>query len=188
MHFFRRRRPLGRGQGGGGGRGGQQAGLVLVLLGGGLGGQQAGDLGAVQPGEDLGVRRVPLGDQFAPQAAPARGLDRPPQLQSADEAQVGGAHLVVGPDVLIDGQVQHVGGGIVLVDAAPAVFAGAAAEGRQAQVMAAADGLGVQPGEIVVARLGPGFGGSDAVGIGHGRECRGPMRRILSYRCFSFSP
>lgn len=196
MHFFRRGRAIraggdrarvgararartGEGQGGADG-GGEPSDLLLRLVVRGLGGQQGRDLGAIHAGEELGVQGVPLGAELAPQPAPTRGLDGPARLQRLDEAQAGGVDLLVRPDILIDGQVQHAGGGIVLVDAAPAVFAGAAAEGRQAQVVPAADGLGVQPGQVVVARLGPGFGGSDAIGLGHDAQPKGVMRQKRS--------
>lgn len=188
MHIFRRgqeRRVAGirTGQGGAGG-GGEQADLVLRRVAGvvlrGLGGQQGDDLVLTQAGEEGGVRGVPLRAELVPQPTPPGGLNGATLLQRLDEPQAGGADLVVDLDVLVDGQVQDARSGIVLVDAAPAVLAGAAAEGRQAQVVPAADGLGVQAGQIVVARLGPGFGGSDAVGLGHDAQPKGVMRQKRS--------
>lgn len=167
MHILRRPRVRGAGQDG---RDGDDQGGSVDLVLRGLDGQPKGDLGAVHAGEDLGVQGVPLGAQIAPHPTPARRLDGLAVLQGPGEPQASGADLVVDVDVLERGEIQHAGGGIVLIDAPPAVLAGAAAEGRQAQIVAAADGLGVQAGQIGVARLGPGFGGSDAVGLGHDAE------------------
>jgi hypothetical protein len=161
VHIFR------RGQERRAGGGGEPPDVLIRFVVRGLCGQQGGDLGVTHAGQEVGVQGVPLRAELAPKPAPPGGLDGAARLQRLGEAQAGGADLVVDLDVLVDGQVQDAWRGIVLVDAAPAVFAGAAAEGRQAQVVAAADGLGVQAGQIVVARLGPGFGGSDAIGLGH---------------------
>lgn len=174
MHIVRRRgrkrecrgAGVGAGKGGAGGRAEAPDLLVRLVLP-GRGGHKGGDPGGVEVGKEHRVQLGVLVAQGDPEAPPAGGLDGPALLQRLDEPQPRDLHLFVQLDVVVDGQVQGARRGVLHVDAAPAVLAGATTKGRQAQIVPAAHGLGGQPAQIVVARLDPGVGGSDAVGLGH---------------------
>lgn len=138
--------------------------------------------------DDLGADGGAVLAQLAPQPPPADGLQRPALVQRLDEASVGDVDLLVGVDIPIDGQGHDPGGGVRLVEASPAELARPAAEGRQAEIVAAADALGVHAGQIVVARPGPDLGVADAIGRGHGRGVwgRGASEAVVG-GMFSFS-
>jgi hypothetical protein len=129
--------------------------------------EQGDDLLAAHARKEVGVERVAFGPEFIPEPSPAEGLGRLAVFQRVQEAQARRLDLLIADDVAVDRVVRARGRRVVLIPAPPAVFSGAAAEGREAEVMTAADGLGVEPRQLVVPGLNPDLGRPDAVGVGH---------------------
>ena len=98
-------------------------------------------------------------------------------LDRLGEAQARGLGQIVHVQVGIEVQVDLAGRRLDLIAAPPAVFAGAAAKGGQAQVVATTHGLGAETRQIVGAGLGPDGGFTDAIGVGHDRSHRPALRQ-----------
>lgn len=142
---------------------------------------RGGHLLAAHAPEEVPIEGAGLAGQFVGQGAPAAGVRRAPALDRLGEAQARGAGQVVHVQVGIEVQVQLAGRRFDLIAAPPAVFAGAAAKGRQAKVVAATHGLGAETRQIVGAGLGPDGGFTDAIGLGHDPSHRPALRQMRTW-------